>query len=99
MRAQLQRLAVISELPNVTIQVLPFDAHHALAVDSFAILRYGDVPGASLHDVVSVEHLSNELYVQGDDINQFNLAYSRIVEMSLSPEQSRDLILRVASRV
>lgn len=99
MRAQLQRLADLSELPNVTIQVLPFDAHHALAVDSFAILRYGDVPGASLHDVVSVEHLSNELYVQGEtDINQFNLAYSRIVEMSLSPERSRELLLRVASR-
>ena len=97
MQAQLRRLAVISELPNVTIRILPFDTHHALAVDSFAILQFGDAADAMLHDVVSVEHLSNELYVEGDYTHQFNLAFSRIAGMSLSPEQSRDLILGVAS--
>jgi len=111
MQAQLRRLAVVSELPNVSIRLLPFDTHHALAVDGFAILKFGAGPsetfspadgahGAMLHDVVSVEHLSNELYIEGDyDINQFNLAFSRIAEMSLSPEQSRERILGVASQV
>lgn len=109
MKAQLRRLAVVSELPNVTIRLLPFDTHHALAVDGFAILKFGPSPekfspaggahGAMLHDIVSVEHLSNELYIEDDyDINQFNLAFSRIAEMSLPPEQSRERILGVASQ-
>jgi hypothetical protein len=103
MQAQLRRLAVVSELPNVTIRVLPFDTPHALAVDSFAILQFGQFdPSAerlsdTMHDVVSVEHLSNELYVQGEtDTNQFNLAFRYIAENALSPERSRKLILEIA---
>jgi transcriptional regulator with XRE-family HTH domain len=97
MQAQLRRLAVVSELPNVTIRILPFDTRHALAVASFAIVRFGDAPSARLHDVVSVEHLSNELYVQGEtDTNQFNLAFDHIAENALSPQRSRQLILGIA---
>jgi hypothetical protein len=100
MRAQLKRLADIAELPNVTIQVLPLNRNHALAVDSFAILQFGRAHETTLHDVVSLEHLSNELYVEGDtDTYQFRLAFSHLAEESLSAEESRDLLLTTASRI
>jgi transcriptional regulator with XRE-family HTH domain len=100
MYAQLQRLVDVSELPNVTIRILPFDRHHALAVDSFAILQFGQAHDTILHDVVSVEHLTNELYVEGDiDTYQFKLAFDHIAEESLSSHDSRDLILEIARRV
>jgi transcriptional regulator with XRE-family HTH domain len=100
MYAQLQRLADISKLSNVTIRILPFYRRHMLAVDSFAILRFGHAHEAMLHDVVSIEHLSNELYVEGDtDTYQFKLAFDHISEQSLSPPESRELILSIARQV
>jgi len=100
MYAQLQRLADVSELSNVTIRILPFNRGHMLAVDSFAILRFGQTHETILHDVVSIEHLSNELYVEGDtDTYQFKLAFDHIGEQSLSPSESRELILAIARQV
>jgi hypothetical protein len=100
MRAQLQRLADIAELPNVTIRIVPLKGNHGLAVDSFAILQFGKAHETTLHDVVSLEHLSNELYVEGDtDTYQFRLAFDHLAEESLSPQESRDLILTAVSQV
>jgi transcriptional regulator with XRE-family HTH domain len=94
MRAQLHRLAEVSVLPNVTIRVLPLQRNHGLAVDSFTILQFGDSDETALHDVVSIDHLNNELYVEGDaDTHQFRLAFKHLAEEALTPADSRDLIL------
>jgi transcriptional regulator with XRE-family HTH domain len=100
MQAQLQRLADVSELPNVTIQILPLKRDHGLAVDSFSVLRFGMFHETTLHDVVSTEHLVNELYVEGDtDTYQFRLAFNHLTEESLSPPESRALILTTSRQV
>jgi transcriptional regulator with XRE-family HTH domain len=94
MHAQLQRLADFSQLPNVTIQILPLARNHGLAVDSFSILQFGKAHETALHDVVSIEHLSDELSVEGDtDTHTFRLAFKHLAEKSLSPAESRELIL------
>jgi hypothetical protein len=100
MRAQLQRLADVSELSNVTIRVVPLKRNHGLAVDSFVILQFGEAHDTTLHDVVSLEHLINELYVEGDtDTYEFRRAFDHLVGESLPPQESRDLILTAASQV
>jgi transcriptional regulator with XRE-family HTH domain len=94
MRAQLLRLADIGELPNVTIRILPLRQNHSLAVDSFSILQFGEAHETTLHDVISLEHLINELYVEGDtDTYQFRLAFNHLTDDSLAPAESRELIL------
>ena len=100
MYAQLQRLAEIAELPNVRIQILPLKAIHRLAVDSFSIFQFGSAHETVLHDVVGLEHLSDELYVEGDtDTHQFRLAFEHLSEECLSRSESRDLILTTSSEV
>lgn len=100
MRAQLQRLADVSKLPNVTIRILPFNINHGLAVDSFTIFQFGKAHETVLHDVVSLEHVTSELYVEGDtDTHQFKLAFDHLAEESLSPQESRELILTTSRRV
>jgi transcriptional regulator with XRE-family HTH domain len=61
MRGQLERLLDAAKLPNVTLQILPFDtgAHPAM-VGSFSILRFAD---RELPDVVYLEHLTNAVYL------------------------------------
>jgi transcriptional regulator with XRE-family HTH domain len=67
MRAQLEHLLQITELPNVTLQIVPFLAGpHAAAGGPFTILRFSepDVP-----DVVYLEQLNSALYLdQPDDV-------------------------------
>jgi transcriptional regulator with XRE-family HTH domain len=94
MRAQLQRLADITELPNVTIHILPLARNHGLAVDSFTVFQFGKAHETTLHDVINLEHLINELYVEGDtDTYQFGLAFNYLTQESLPSAESRELIL------
>jgi transcriptional regulator with XRE-family HTH domain len=62
MHAQLQRLIDAAELPNVTLQVLPFSvgAHAALDGD-FTILRYRDPEDP---DVVFIENTGVDAYLE-----------------------------------
>lgn len=100
MFAQLQHLAEISERQNVTIHVFPLEERHRLAVDSFAIMEFGSPDEATLHDLVSLEHMLNELYVEGDaDTHQFRLAFDHLAASSLPVQQSRELILAIARGV
>lgn len=101
MRAQLQRLADVAELPRVTIRVLPLHKSHGLAVDSFAILEFGNAHETTLRNVVSIEHLSSsELYVEGDnETNTFELAFKHLEKESLSPADSRELIVTTSRQV
>jgi hypothetical protein len=65
MRAQLERLAEATELPNVTLQVLPLEAGaHPAMVGAFSVLRFA---GQELPDVVYLEHLTNAAYLDKRD--------------------------------
>ena len=97
MQAQLQQLAEASDLPNINVQVLPLNRSHRLAVESFVILQFGEEHETTLHDVVNTEILNSELYVEGEtDTYEFRLAFEHLVKESLTPAESRDLILRTA---
>jgi transcriptional regulator with XRE-family HTH domain len=100
MLAQLQRLADVAALPNVTIRVMPLKSNHGLAVDSFSIFQFGSAHETMLHDVVGLEHLSDQFYVEGDtDTHQFRLAFSHLAQECISPSESRELILTTSRQV
>jgi transcriptional regulator with XRE-family HTH domain len=65
MRGQLERLVEATKLPNVTLQILPFDSGaHAAMASAFSILRF---PDRELPDVVYLEHLTSALYLDKRD--------------------------------
>jgi hypothetical protein len=60
-RAQLLHLIETVERPNITLQVVPFDAGgHAATGGPFTILRFSE---PDLPDIVYLEHLTNALYL------------------------------------
>lgn len=100
MYGQLQHLAEVSELPNVTIKVLPLDGPKGLALDSFQILQFGKAHETQLHDVVSAESVHAYLYVEGEtDTHLFKLAFDVLAQDALGPQQSREFILRTAQQL
>jgi transcriptional regulator with XRE-family HTH domain len=61
MRAQLAHLVELAELPQVTLQVMPFDrGGHSAAGGSFSILRFAE---PELPDIVYIEQLTGALYL------------------------------------
>jgi hypothetical protein len=103
MRAQLQHLARVAELPNVDLRVLPLKRESSLVADSFAILSFGSQPtdeADKLADVVSTEGVTSELYVEGEsDTYLYRLVFQGLVNASLSPADSQHLIRQTAERL
>lgn len=66
MRAQLTHLIELSQRPNVTIQIIPFQAGgHAAAGGPFSVLRFAEY---DLPDVVYLEQLSSALYLDKQEV-------------------------------
>jgi transcriptional regulator with XRE-family HTH domain len=65
MRAQLEHLLEMTALPNVTLQIIPFDVGpHAAAGGPFTILRF---PEPDLPDLVYLEQLNSAHYLDHPD--------------------------------
>lgn len=96
MRAQLERLAELSAVPNVTIQVLPFSAGVHPAMDgSYSVLGF---PMPSDPAVVYLENQAGSVYLEEPaDVDRFSRMFSHLIAKALSPEDSGRLLRRVAS--
>lgn len=93
MSAQIARVVETCELPTVIVQVLPFNVGAHPALDStFIILEFHDpVPG-----VVYVEGLAGQLYLERpQDVQRYQQVFERLRMISLSQEQSLDLMTNV----
>jgi transcriptional regulator with XRE-family HTH domain len=95
MHAQLLRLAEVGSLPSVELRVLPMASGSSLVSDSFTIFKF-----ESLADVVSMETLKSEMYVEGDsETHLYKVVFDGLVKASLPPPDSRDLIMQTAARL
>ncbi|GGS05415.1 helix-turn-helix domain-containing protein [Streptomyces lasiicapitis] len=95
MREQLEYLVEQSQLPHVTVQVIPFDmgAHPGLN-GQYAILEF---PDASDSSVVYIEGVTSDLYLEkANDVQQYSVMYEHLRAQALNVEQSRQLIADLA---
>ena len=95
MREQLQHLVVLSELPNVTVQVLGFDAaSSAAAAGPFTVLRFAE---QDLPDIVYIEQLTSAVYLdKQSDVAHYRAAMDRVADAAASPRKSVALLTRIA---
>ncbi|NLU67924.1 helix-turn-helix transcriptional regulator [Streptomyces sp. HNM0574] len=94
MDAQLAHLAEISEQPNVTVRVVPFElGGHPAESGAFTLLRF---PESDLNDVVYLEQLTSALYLdKKDEVAQYAQVLDGLVENSLDPSASRQHLHRI----
>jgi transcriptional regulator with XRE-family HTH domain len=87
MRGQVAALIEAAKLPNVRLQILPFDAGgHAAAGGAFSLLRFAD---ADLPDVVYAEQLTGALYLdKRDDVEEYTAAMARLSIEARPPARS-----------
>ena len=93
MAAQLGKILDMSDLPNVKVQVLPFElgAHPALE-SNFTILQLPDpAPG-----VVFVEGMIGSTYLdRPEDLKRYHDVFNELQSIALNPKGSGDLIARL----
>jgi transcriptional regulator with XRE-family HTH domain len=93
MRRQLRHLQELTELPNVTLQMVPFKlGGHAAAGGPFSILRFaeGDLP-----DVVYLEQLTSSLYLdKRDEVDHYHMVMERLCIDAEPASQIRDTLGR-----
>jgi hypothetical protein len=90
MAVQLAKILEMSVLPNVVVQVLPFEqgAHPGLETN-FTVL---ELPNP-VRDVVYIEGLMGAIYLERpDDLKRSHEVFSRLQSIALSPEDSASWI-------
>ncbi len=94
MRAQLERLAEVASLPQVTIQVVPFGGGgHAAAGGSFTILRFAE---PELPDVVYIEQLTSALYLDGrEDVDHYREVMNELSTQALTPDRTARFLAEI----
>ena len=95
MRSQLARIQEIAALPNVTMQVLPFDTGaHASMGTSFELLQF---PEAGDTAIVYIEDQTSSQYLEAiADIERYTLVFDHLRAAALSPQRSAEFIGQVA---
>ncbi|HEV2375957.1 MAG TPA: helix-turn-helix transcriptional regulator [Streptosporangiaceae bacterium] len=95
MRKQIRHLLDMSELPNVTLQVIPFNAGaHPGQTGSFIAVQYE----ASIPDVVYIESLAGDLFLEEESqVRRYKLIFEHLRAVSASPDASRALMESLAA--
>ncbi|MBL3669358.1 helix-turn-helix domain-containing protein [Streptomyces sp. M2CJ-2] len=95
MREQLEHVMELSQLPHITVQVLPFEVGaHSGINGQYSILEFADAADSS---VVYIEGVTSDLYLEKPhDVQKYTVMYEHLRAQSLNVEQSRRLVERVA---
>jgi hypothetical protein len=90
LRDQLKRLLEASLMPNVTIQVVSFDAGpHPGMIGSFTLVRF---PSQDDPDLVYIEGVTGDIFAESEDALSYNEIFDHLRAAALSPNVSRQRI-------
>jgi transcriptional regulator with XRE-family HTH domain len=91
MHDQIEHLLEMTSLPNVTVQVLPFEfGIHAAAGGPFTILRFAE---ADLPDVVYLEQLNSAIYLdKRPEVEDYLAVMERVSVQAETPAETKALL-------
>ncbi|MFD3834736.1 helix-turn-helix domain-containing protein [Streptomyces sp. NPDC058642] len=92
---QLEHLIEMSQLPHVTVQMIPFTmgAHPGVS-GQYAILEFPDAADSS---VVYIEGVTSDLYLEkAQDVQKYSVMYEHLRAQALNVDQSREFISDIA---
>ncbi|MEV0423891.1 helix-turn-helix domain-containing protein [Streptosporangium canum] len=94
MREQIDHILQALELPNVTVQIVPFSVGgHAAAGGPFSILRFSQ---PDLPDVVYMEQLTSAVYLdKRDDVDRYLEVMERLCIEAEPASRTREILTRI----
>ena len=97
MAAQLRHLVKVANMPNVTLQLIPFKTGAHPGMDNmFNILEFGDL----VPPIVYAEGLMGWLYIEREhEVARYQRVFEHLRSIALNPQESIELIFRIKSKL
>jgi transcriptional regulator with XRE-family HTH domain len=94
MHDQLEHLLQVTQMKNVTVRVIPYEAGALpVAINKFIILSFAS---SNLSDVVFIEGLTGDLYLErSEDISRYAAAFQHLEQLAATPSDTRAIIAAV----
>ena len=90
LRNQLHHLLEASQMPNITVQIVPFThGAHPGMIGSFSIVRF---PSADDPDIVYIEGMTGDVFAESEDAQTYNAVFDHLSAAALSPADSQNKI-------
>jgi transcriptional regulator with XRE-family HTH domain len=87
LREQIDHLLEITRMPNISLQILPFELGGSAAEGAYTVLRFAE---SEIPDIVYLEHLCGALYLdKPDEIELYTKVSHRLAVDARTPEASR----------
>jgi transcriptional regulator with XRE-family HTH domain len=94
---QLRYLLGLTDMPNLTLQIIPFGRGGHAVPSGFTILRFGD---PDLQDVAYLEHLTSALYFDKKaDVDRYLLAMERLSIVSAKPGETPGILSAIIKQL
>ena len=88
MRAKLERLLELGELPNVTLRVIPYEGRCPAGGEQQ--VHHLEIRLTDVKDVVFIEGLTGDLYLEDPgDVEIYNTTFRTRVHVAKSPDKTR----------
>lgn len=97
MRAQLAHLADMVKVPNITFQVIPFDAGaHPGMPGAFVLMDFTDPMDT---DLIYIDSMAGDLFLESDaDVSRYSSIFDNLRAVALSPDASVTFVAELVSR-
>ncbi|MBO2440071.1 helix-turn-helix domain-containing protein [Actinomadura nitritigenes] len=92
MRAQLDHLLEVAEMPNVTLRVLRLGVAHPLMEASFQLLEFDPVHDVVFPDIVHTESLTVSQFLDEKITHMYRLAFGGMARVALDSAESMEFI-------
>lgn len=94
MREQLEHLLEVSQLPHVTLRIIPYEVGALPAANNkFIILSF---TSPELSDVVFIEGLTGDLYLEHpEDVRIYTAAFRKLEQLAATPSNTRAIISEI----
>jgi hypothetical protein len=90
LKRQLEYLLEMSALPNVSVQILPYERSGLSAEHAFSLLRFGE---PELPNIAYVEYLTGAHYIEKrEEIEKYSRRLDMLAVDAATPERSREWI-------
>jgi hypothetical protein len=97
MKAQLKRLLEFSDLPHVTLRVIPYEAGALPSGNNKFIILGFALPTVS--EVVFIEGLTGDLYLDDPhEVEVYNMTFRTMVRLAAGASRTREMITAMIAR-
>ena len=92
LRAQLEYLLELIKLPNISLQIVPFDMSGYAAESAFSLLQFAE---PELPNIAYIERLESALYLEkSDELELYGRTFDRLTVDAETPDRSRQMLIK-----